>query len=149
MICKLGSGRLCVDSETDDDIFVLAAVGDDVRALLIVVADGKRNISSESCASRRVTVKSRHFEWATCVGTGIRSFGLPNIRLVFVYMHFDWNMGVGAVTGAESMLVALVDMLLTIERVGGTFSGTFDGPSEWVPFSGPMVLLMAVTSSPP
>lgn len=81
--------------------------------------------------------------------TGIRSLGLPNIRDVFVYMHFDWNKGAGAVDGAESMLVALAEILLTIERDGGIFSGGFGAPSVWLPFNGPMVLLMAVTSRPP
>lgn len=129
MICKLGSGRLCAASETADDKLVATAVGVEVWAIFIVVAGGKRRISSESWSLRRCTVKSRHFGMAAWVGTGIRSFGLPNMRDVFVYMHFDWNIGVGAVAGAVSMLVALAEILLTIERDGGTFSDGFDGPS--------------------
>lgn len=147
VICRFGSGRLCAANETGDD--KLAAVGD-VWAFFMVVAGGKRRTSIGSWALRRCTVKSRHFGLAACVGTGIRSLGLPNMREVFVYMHFDWNIGAGAVAGAESMLVALAEMLLTIERGGGTLSvGGFAEPSVWLPFNGPMVLLMAVTSRPP
>lgn len=149
MICKFGSGRLCEVSGIDDEKFVVAVVGDDVCAFFMVVAGGKRRISSESCAPRRCTVKSRHFEWVVYVVTGIRSLGLPNMREVFVYMHFDWNMGVGAVTGAVSILVALAEMLLIIERVGGTFSDSVDGFSVWLSFNGPIALLIAVTSRPP
>lgn len=136
VICKFGSGKFAAPNDMGD------TVGMDVCVFRMVVARGKRSISKESGVLRRCTLKSRHLAFVVLVGAGMRCLGLPKMSDVFVYMHIDWNIGVGNGGGAESIQDRKLPNALLLLSVWAVFD-------VLLLFNGPIALLIAVTSRPP
>lgn len=122
VICKFGSVIFWAANAADGNVSAVAGIE---CAFCIVVDCGKRKPIG-SVGSHFSTVKSMQLYSVAWAGNGIKSFGLPKMRVVRLYIHCDWNFGSGTSFCGPVISCALIlafDFIFAIFiDDGGTFS---------------------------